>query len=172
VYAANVPDLDAVQLLVKPGYSLRRSNADVLAWLDADSYRASREPLGLRSHGHTGHTGPKISTLCFVRDAAISRHGLELLLGAIEKNLGPALLRLKGLVRVKECPQTPAVIQGAQHLLHNLMWLPAWPSEDHSTRIVFITSGIEPRELEEMIELLDRVAQRTASARERAAQCS
>ncbi len=169
VYAANDPQLDPVQLIVKPGYSLRRGDSDVLAWLSADRYCAPREPYALRPLGHTGHTGPQISSLCFVREQPTSRYGLELLLGAIEKNLGPALLRLKGLVHVEVCPDTPAVIQGAQHLLHNLTWLPAWPSEDRSTRIVFIVSGIEPAELEEMIELVDRVARRTARARERAA---
>jgi hypothetical protein len=35
---------------------------------------------------------------------------------------------------------------------------------------VFITEGILRRDLEEMVALLDRVAQRTAAARERAQQ--
>ena len=173
VHAAQAADLDPVQLLVKPGYSLRRGGADVLAWLDAESYRTRLEPNAHAAHVHGeqdhvghAHAGPKISSFCFVREAAGSRYGLELMLGAIEQNLGPALLRLKGLVHVKEAPETPAVIQGAQHLLHNLTWLPAWPSEDRSTRIVFITSGIERAELEEMVELMDRVAQRSACARE------
>src|SRR3546814_11404081 len=37
-----------------------------------------------------------------------------------------------------------------------------------STRIVFITQGVSAGELEEMVTLLDRVAQRTATARLRA----
>ena len=58
----------------------------------------------------------------------------------------------------------------AQHLLHNLSWLDRWPGADRSTRIVFITEGILRHDLEEMVALLDRVAQRTAAARERARQ--
>jgi len=72
---------------------------------------------------------------------------------------------VKGLVNVKEEPGRPAVIQGAQHLLHNLAWLPKWPDTDHRTRIVFITQDLPVGELEEMVTLLDRVAQRTARAR-------
>lgn len=95
-------------------------------------------------------------------------YGLELLLAAVEKNLGPALLRLKGLVYVKERPDQPAVIHGAQHLLHNLVWLDKWPTAERSTKIVFITDGISRTELQDMVSVLDRVAHRTAAARERA----
>jgi len=70
-------------------------------------------------------------------------------------------------VHVAEEPDRPAVIQGAQHLLHNLTWLPRWPDADRRTRIVFITQGIASSELAEMVGLLDRVAQRTAAARAR-----
>src|SRR3546814_21065718 len=85
-----------------------------------------------------------------------------------EKHLGANLLRVKGLVNVVEEPGRPAVIQGAQHLLHNLACLPEWPDADERTRIVFITQGVPAGELEEMVTLLDRVAQRTATARQRA----
>jgi G3E family GTPase len=94
---------------------------------------------------------------------------LQLLLDALEKNLGPNLLRVKGLVNVAEEPDRPAVVQGAQHLLHNIIWLDRWPDADHRTRIVFITQNFEREEVEEMISLLDRVASRTANARSRAA---
>jgi G3E family GTPase len=62
----------------------------------------------------------------------------------------------------------PAVIQGAQHLLHNIAWLDRWPDADRRTRLVFITQNIDRATVEEMIDLLDRVAIRTARARERA----
>ena len=74
---------------------------------------------------------------------------------------------MKGLVNVAEEPGRPAVIQGAQHLLHTMTWLDRWPDDDQRTRIVFITQGIARDELHEMIELLDRVSQRTFKARER-----
>ena len=60
------------------------------------------------------------------------------------------------------------MIQGAQHLLHNISWLERWPDADRRTRIVFITQNIGRKSVEEMIGLLDRVATRTARARERA----
>jgi G3E family GTPase len=57
---------------------------------------------------------------------------------------GPDLLRVKGLVNV-EGRAGPMVVQGVQHLFHPPVELAAWPSDDHSSRLVFITRGI-PRE--------------------------
>ena len=62
----------------------------------------------------------------------------------------------------------PAVIQGAQHLLHTLSWLDRWPDADRRSKIVFITQNFDRAEVEDMIAVLDRVAARTAAARARA----
>ena len=75
---------------------------------------------------------------------------------------------MKGIIHVAEEPERPAVIQGAQHLLHNLTWLERWPDTDRRSRIVFITQGFDRAEVEDMIAVLDRVAERTAAARSRA----
>jgi G3E family GTPase len=186
------PAVDPVTLLKARGYTLRRDAGDALAWLNAEAYQAcgpghEHEHEHAHAHAHHGHRaqavgeaqagsahddGPTIASFCLVREQPSTLYGLELLLAAVEKNLGPGLLRLKGLVHVQERPDQPAVIHGAQHLLHNLNWLDRWPSDDHSTRIVFITEGIQRADLEEMVALLDRVAQRTAAARERAQQAA
>ncbi len=121
-------------------------------------------------HPATAHQhATDIATFNLIRETPLPADALQLLLASLEHYLGPRLLRVKGLVHVAEDPEQPAVIQGAQHLLHNLTWLPRWPDEDRRTRIVFITQGIATNELEEMVTLLDRVAQRTAAARLRAA---
>jgi G3E family GTPase len=109
-----------------------------------------------------------IASFCFIREQPIPREALRLLLDALQQNLGPSLLRVKGLIHVAEEPDRPAVIQGAQQLLHTLSWLDRWPDADHRSKIVFITQGYERADLEEMIALLDRVAARTAAARARA----
>lgn len=62
-------------------------------------------------------------------------------LGALR---GSDMLRVKGLVNVAG-HKGPMVVQGVQHLFHPPVELEAWPSDDHSTRIVFITRNI-PRE--------------------------
>jgi G3E family GTPase len=180
VYRNNAPGLDPVELLLAGRYSLRRDCDDAIAWLNAEVYLGTASSVGDSEHHHgvrrvasadpTHHHELKIASFCLVREEPTTLYGLELLLAAVERNLGPGLLRLKGLVHVKDRPNQPAVIHGAQHLLHNLSWLERWPSADRSTRIVFITKGIARAELVEMVALLDRVTQRTALARERAQQ--
>ncbi len=129
---------------------------------------AAHPGLAAAPHAYAHAHDDAISSLSFVREHPVHREALQLLLTSLEQHLGPNLLRVKGIVNVAEEPGRPAVIQGAQHLLHNLAWLDAWPDADRRTRIVFITQGIPAAELEEMVALLDRVAQRTAAARSRA----
>jgi G3E family GTPase len=51
---------------------------------------------------------------------------------------GPDLLRVKGLVNVTGEPG-PVVVQAVQHVFHPPVTLAAWPGEDRSSRLVFIT---------------------------------
>ncbi len=175
VHLSIEPAMDPVELLVTKGFSPARDAGNVLHWLGSAAFLSSDDDNSTGNwsagtgdaHAPGRHGQPKIGSFCLVRNEAVSQYGLELLLAAVERNLGPSLLRLKGLVQVSERPDRPAVIQGAQHLLHNLTWLERWPSEDRTTRIVFITTGIGRSELEEMVGVLDRMARRTAIARER-----
>ena len=145
------------------------------AWLNAAAYEQRDEHAHAHSHGHDDHAHDHhhlhdrdIASFCFTRDQPIPREALRLLLDALQQNLGPNLLRVKGLINVAEEPDRPAVIQGAQHLLHNLTFLERWPDADRRSKIVFITQGFDRAEVEDMIRLLDRVATRTAAARARA----
>jgi G3E family GTPase len=155
IQAADDPDVDPMALLRHGGADPGSDSHSAKAWLG--------EAL---THSHTEHAHDSgIASFSLIRDTPLPRAALQLLMSSLEKHLGPSLLRVKGLVNVAEQPGQPAIIQGAQHLLHNLTWLPHWPDADRRTRIVFITQGIAPGELAELVTLLDRVAQRTARAR-------
>jgi G3E family GTPase len=65
---------------------------------------------------------------------------------------GPNLLRLKGVVKVAETPDTPVVIHGVQHLLHPLAQLDHWPDDDHRTRLVFIMRDTEPDTIRKLFD--------------------
>jgi G3E family GTPase len=151
------------------------AKVDARAWLNAAAY----EHVDAHGHAHHHHDGDEdhdhhhlhdrdIASFCFTREQPITREALRLLLDALQQNLGPNLLRVKGIVHVAEEPDRPAVIQGAQQLLHNLSWLERWPDADRRSKIVFITQGYDRADVEDMISVLDRVASRTAAARARA----
>jgi G3E family GTPase len=168
------PAFDVGALLRSTGLDAADAKADPRAWLNAAAYEQPGHDDDHAHHDHDGHDhhhglhDRDIASFCFVRDTPIPREALQLLLGALQQNLGPNLLRVKGIVNVAEEPDRPAVIQGAQHLLHNLTWLDRWPDADRRSKIVFITQNFDRAEVEDMIALLDRVAARTAAARARA----
>ena len=173
------PAFNVGALLRAEGLDPADAKADARAWLNAAAYEQQNHHDHDHAHGHAHdhdqddhdhhHLHDRdIASFCFVRETPISREALRLLLDALQQNLGPNLLRVKGIVNVAEEPGRPAVIQGAQHLLHNLSWLERWPDADHRSKIVFITQGFDRAEVEDMIALLDRVATRTAAARARA----
>ena len=61
---------------------------------------------------------------------------------------GDDLLRLKAIVALADRPEQPVVLHGVQHLFHPPVLLPAWPSEDRRTRIVFITRDLPQEAIE------------------------
>jgi G3E family GTPase len=164
-----------IRMLRAEGLDPADAKADARAWLNAAAYErhdahdhAHRHDHDHDEHDHHHLHDRDIASFCFVRETPITREALRLLLDALQQNLGPNLLRVKGIVHVAEEPDRPAVIQGAQHLLHNLSWLERWPDADRRSKIVFITQGFDRAEVEDMIAVLDRVATRTAAARARA----
>lgn len=172
-------------MLTAPGFDAADAKADPRPWLrlaDHDKHDHDGHDHNEHDHAHHDHAGDHdhdhhephyhlrgkgIESFVLLRENPLSRDELQFLLDGISQNLGPSLLRVKGLVNIAEEPGQPAVIQGAQHLLHTMTWLEKWPDDDRRTRIVFITQGIAGEELREMIDLLDRVSQRTFKARER-----
>jgi G3E family GTPase len=168
------PAFDIAALLRNAGLDTADPKADARAWLNAAAYEHAPHDHDHahhehhHQHDHHGLHDRDIASFCFVRDKPIPREALRLLLDALQQNLGANLLRVKGIVNVAEEPERPAVIQGAQHLLHNLDWLDRWPDDDRRSKIVFITQHFDRAEIEDMIALLDRVATRTAAARARA----
>jgi G3E family GTPase len=158
-------------LLSSPGFDAADTSSDPRTWLSIatyDVYSKKRDAEGVIDQPLIPHLANKgVESFVLVRTEPLARDELQFLLDGISQNLGSCLLRVKGLVNVREEPGKPAVIQGAQHLLHTLTWLDQWPDADKRTRVVFITQGIVRERLKEIIELLDRMSKRTFEARER-----
>lgn len=164
------------RLLTAAGFDTTDRLADPRPWLDLQAYQKASDDHHHHhrhddDHDHHGHDrlthleGRGIENFVLMRDTPLAREEVQFLLEGIGQNLGAGLLRVKGLVNVAEEPGRPAVIQGAQHLLHTMTWLDRWPDADQRTRVVFITQGIQRESLKEIIDLLDRVSSRTFKAR-------
>jgi G3E family GTPase len=116
---------------------------------DAHGDHPRHHPRHHPGHHHEPHDvnrhDAQISSFCIVRDTPISWTALSGWLDALTSMRGADLLRVKAIVAIDERPGQPVVLHGVQHLFHPPVLLPAWPSDDHRTRIVFITRDL-PRE--------------------------
>jgi G3E family GTPase len=107
------------------------------------------------------HRAGRISSFAFERDEPMSWLVLDLLLKSLIDTLGPRLLRLKGLVQIKGEPERPAVLHGAQSLLHDIVRLDRWPEGDRRSRLVFITLDSPKEESLELIDFALKFAERS-----------
>src|SRR6202011_5974066 len=80
---------------------------------------------------------------------------------------GDDLLRMKAIVALSDRPDEPVVLHGVQHLFHPPVLLPAWPSEDRRTRMVFITRGLLREEIETTLAAFEEAVEETPLPRSR-----
>jgi G3E family GTPase len=131
-------------------YDPATKTPDVRRWLAAEAY-ADAGDHGGHAHDPNRHDA-HIRAFCLSTEAAIPASAFEMFLELIRSMHGPKLLRLKGIVKIAETPQTPMVVHAVQHLMHPLARLPAWPDADTSTRMVFIVRDIDPRTIRELFD--------------------
>lgn len=128
--------------------------ADVGAWLKAEAVeRAERESHAHRHHDHGHRHGhhhhdvnrhdARIQAFCLTSDAPVRQAALDMFLDLLRSQAGAKLLRVKGLVGLAEDPDHPVVIHGVQHVVHVPAVLPAWPSADRRSRLVFIVNDLD-----------------------------
>jgi G3E family GTPase len=127
-----------------------RKIPDVKRWLAADAYTDA-------GHEHAHHHDvnrhdDRIRAFSFAAEAAIPAAMLEMFLDLVRSLHGPNLLRLKGIVKLAESPESPLVIHGVQHIFHPPVRLPRWPDGDERTRIVLITRDLEPAAIKQLFD--------------------
>lgn len=116
---------------------------DPLAWLNAALPMRSARGSLLLAGGDGDH---EVRTVSVRIDEPVSGRAFDRWLDSLLLFRGPDLLRLKGIVHVREIG-LPMVIHGVQHVFHPPRVLPAWPGEDRSTRLVFIVRNLDAQAL-------------------------
>lgn len=122
-------------------YDPDRKTPDVRRWLAEEAYSHDHHSDHVHDvNRHDDH----IQAFVVATESALPMAVLDLFLELLRSVHGPNLLRLKGIVKIQETPDTPVVIHGVQHLLHPLAQLDHWPDDDRRTRLVFIMRDTEP----------------------------
>jgi len=114
----------------------------IAEWLDGNSDH-DHEPHHDHHGHHHGHDvnrhDDRIRAFCLATDAPVSSRAFQMFVELLSSAHGPHLLRVKGIVRLEEKPDTPLILHGVQHIFHPPVFLKRWPDADRRTRLVFIT---------------------------------
>jgi G3E family GTPase len=136
-------------------YDPAKKIPDVRKWLAAEAYADNHH----HDHHHdVNRHDEHIGSFVLSTERAIPAGTLDMFLELLRVTHGAKLLRLKGIVKLAEMPETPVVVHGVQHVFHPTARLERWPDEDHNTRLVFITRDLPERTVRELFEAFLGVA--------------
>jgi G3E family GTPase len=93
--------------------------------------------------GGTEHTHG-LCSFALIFEEPLSWAGFEQTMAVLAALRGPDLLRVKGLVAVREC-RGPVVVHFVQHVAHPPVELETWPDCDRRSRLAFVTRDL-PRD--------------------------
>ncbi|HLA19847.1 MAG TPA: GTP-binding protein [Pseudolabrys sp.] len=125
---------------------------DVKKWLATEAYAETHAHQHEHHHHDVNRHDEHIGSFVLTSDIAIPAGTLEMFLELLRATHGAKLLRIKGIVKLAEMPETPVVVHGVQHVFHPTARLPHWPDDDHRTRLVFITRDLPERTVRELFE--------------------
>ena len=136
----------------------KTKSTEVQAWLKQlpkikyAGHKAKQEQVLEQEHVHHYHEkhheeDDEIQTFAIRTEEPLNWTAFSIWLSALIHRHGPKLLRIKGLLNVPGA-LGPVVLNTVQSHITPPLHLDEWPSDDYSSRIVFIVQGINP----EMVE--------------------
>ena len=161
VYPAVKGAIEPAALFDIRAYEIREEG-HVQGWLAADSYAGHHhhhcegETCGHPDHDHhhnDHHHLHGIRSFCLTFDVPLDARKLEFAIELLRSSFGEQLLRVKGLLNVKDSSQ-PFVIQGVQQVFYPVEMLQSWPTSDHRSRIVFITRDLDEAKVRTVLDPL------------------
>jgi G3E family GTPase len=160
-------------------YNPMTKSADVQRWLKEEAYRDTEghvyhRPGEPEHHGHHGHDhhdhghgdhgheahghhhhdvnrhDDHIRAFCLTFDEPFAWNAIAPALDMLVQSHGLNLLRMKGILNVKEVDR-PVVVHAVQHLFHPPAKLDAWPDDDRRSKLVIIARDLEKDAVERIL---------------------
>ncbi len=129
--------VDASVVLPPPDASLAR---DMREWLAHESSRTHTHAAGPPMHA--AHAD--VESVALEAESPLDWLAVQDWLAEVRAEHGPMLLRVKGVLHLAD-EEAPVVVQGVHHVFHPPVRLAAWPDADRRSRLVFITTGFDPK---------------------------
>jgi G3E family GTPase len=140
--------IDPGQLFGLGLFDPEKKSVEVQRWLQDEAVAAPHDD---HHHHDLNRHDARIRAFAIIRERPISWAALSGWLDALASMRGDDLLRVKAIVALADRPDEPLVLHGVQHLFHPPVLLPAWPSADRRSRIVFITRDLPQEMIEESL---------------------
>lgn len=137
-------------------YDPRTKTADVRRWLGAAEDHAHGHDHHDHDHPHDHHHphDARIRSFSLVHDGPVPFAAIDMFLDLLRSVHGDRLLRMKGIIELREDPARPLVIHGVQQILHPPARLPAWPDGVRGTRLVLITLDMPQNYVERLFAII------------------
>ena len=154
-------EIEPEQLFNAGLYDPTTKTLDVQRWLKAEAYHDHDHGHSDHHHGHhpghhQGHHDvnrhdDSIRAFCVSYDRPLDWDRFNSWIEMLITLYGAGLLRIKGILNVQQFDR-PLVIHGVQHVFHPPVQLEAWPDDDRTSKLVFITRDLEPEMFEHTLK--------------------
>jgi G3E family GTPase len=146
-----ITEIEFTQLFNASLYNPKTKSVDVQRWLQAEAYHQTT--VSFHHPDHSLRHDRYIETFCFTYQQPLSWKVLNRWFQQLTALRGKDLLRVKGIVYTLET-DLPVIVQGVQHIFQPPTTLPAWPTPQPCSQLVFITRNIKQSVIEQMLDIL------------------
>jgi len=114
------------------------------SWLHGHHHDHDAPDHAAHDHDH----GSGYTTHAIVHAGSLSLAGTSVFLNHAVNGQREQILRIKGIAGFRERDGAPALLHAVQDKFYPIVWLDRWPSDDHTSRIVFIGRDLDTAALD------------------------
>ena len=147
-------EVDASDLLLGSGLHSLAPETEARRWVEQTRSEPgeprldwSDEPGDLPVNRPHHQEEGAVRSFCLVFEEQVNWIGFGLWLSMLLNRHGANILRVKGILHLAGTDY-PVAIHGVQHLVHPPVHLTSWPSQDRTSRIIFIVRNLSPEAVE------------------------
>ena len=138
VYDAVTDEIATQKLIIEDAGSDDHKAREAAHWMSGvDQFHGG--------HDHSHSEG--ITSFVLFFDGSLDWSAFGIWMTMLLNRHGDKVLRIKGLLNVAGM-ESPVLINGVQHVVHQPVHLDAWPDEDHRSRLIFIVRELSQDQLE------------------------
>ncbi|TCV87341.1 CobW family GTP-binding protein [Sulfurirhabdus autotrophica] len=145
-------EVDPAAILHASAYNPASNTDNVQKWLDNGHFKPIKRGAFVATKLIPGDAhDDRIRSYSLFIEEPLEWDNVYSALNKLVSTRSKNILRVKGILNLKG-KNTPTVIHGVQHILYPPVELPAWPDEDHRSRLVVITYDLDKNIAEELLE--------------------